>query len=85
MVAFPFLPPSGPEQQRCDLFFNGNLVFTAPFTEPGVLRASIPKDVWNESQIAELELRLPDAVLQANGQRGSRALALVKLETSSSP
>lgn len=84
LIARPALRDGVTALQHCDLFFNGNLIFTSPFTEPGVLRATIPAHVWNEVQIAEIQLHLPDALPPTPGSAEQPGLALVRLETSRS-
>jgi hypothetical protein len=80
IVAYPFAPetPAGP--QPCKLFFNDQLVFSAPFVGPGVARVSIPAEMWNRRPINTLSLVLPDVPPLANGQTG-RGLAIRWLRT----
>lgn len=61
IVAEPFLPPGQPAIQPTELRFNGVLLFSAPFAEPGVLRARILRDIWNSQPIAHLHLHMPYA------------------------
>lgn len=62
IVAEPYTTGSGkPAHQRCQLLFNGQLIFDAPFTEPGVIRAAILKEMWNARPFAVIQLLLPDA------------------------
>jgi hypothetical protein len=61
IVAHPYADAGAPSPQRCQVLLNGQQVFNSPFTEPGVIRAIIPKEEWNRLPIALLQLRLPDA------------------------
>jgi hypothetical protein len=61
MVAEPFLGAGNQRVQPTELRFNGNLVFSSPFTEPGVLRVRIPKEMWNSLPIATVRLTMPNA------------------------
>ena len=61
IVATPFLPSNRIELQPTELRYNGHLLFSAPFSEPGVLRVRIPKDLWNEYPVAALHLHFPKA------------------------
>lgn len=61
IVAEPFLPKGKIEMQPTELRFNGQLLFSAPFTEPGVLRVRILRELWNQYPIASLHLHLPNA------------------------
>ena len=61
IVAEPFLPKGKIEMQPTELRFNGQLLFSAPFTEPGVLRVRILREIWNQYPIASLHLHLPNA------------------------
>lgn len=59
--ATPFLPSNRIELQPTELRYNGHLLFSAPFSEPGVLRVRIPKELWNEHPVAALHLHFPKA------------------------
>jgi hypothetical protein len=62
IVALPYTTgPGKPPNQRCQLLFNGELIFEAPFTEPGVIRALVSKALWNARPFAVIQLVLPDA------------------------
>lgn len=61
MIAEPFLAPGNQKIQPTELRFNGHLVFSAPFTEPGVLRARISPEIWNQNKVATIHLTLPNA------------------------
>jgi len=61
IFAAPFLPSKRIEIQPTELRFNGRLLFSAPFTEPGVLRVRIPKEIWNQYPVAALHLHFPNA------------------------
>jgi len=62
IVAQPYTDGTGkPPHQRCQLLFNGQLIFDSPFTEPGVIRALVSREVWNAHPFAIIQLRLPDA------------------------
>ncbi|PTY04651.1 hypothetical protein DB347_18230 [Opitutaceae bacterium EW11] len=61
IIAIPYFAPGQPHIQPSELRFNGELVFAAPFTEPGVLRARVPKELWNSRPEAIVHLSLPNA------------------------
>jgi hypothetical protein len=61
LTAYPFLLDERVSLQPTELWFNDHLVFSAPFIEPGVLRALIPAEFWNERPIATIRLHLPNA------------------------
>lgn len=62
VVAQPYTTGTGnPPKLRCSLLFNGRLIFDAPFQGPGVIRAVVPKDVWNARRFGVIQLLLPDA------------------------
>lgn len=61
IIAQPFLVAGDIPSQQTELYFNDTLVFAAPFTEPGVLRARIRLDMWNARPVATLRLHFPDA------------------------
>lgn len=62
IVAHPYTTAAGQApNQRCRLSFNGQLIFESPFTEPGVIRVTVPKHLWNATPIATLRFDLPDA------------------------
>lgn len=62
IVALPYTTgPGKPPHQRCQLLFNGHLIFDSPFTEPGVIRAVVSKAMWNMRPFAIIQLVLPDA------------------------
>ena len=61
VVAQPYAETGRPTTQRCQVLFNGRQIFDAPFMEPGVIRAIIPRDEWNRLPLAQLQLQLPDA------------------------
>lgn len=63
--ADPFVGAGNKRIQPTELRFNGVLVFSAPFTEPGVLRAGIPADMWNSRPVATIQLTLPNALSPA--------------------
>jgi hypothetical protein len=48
-------------EQPVEVSVDGVTVSTAQFTKPGVLRALIPKDLWNRNPTALLYLHLPNA------------------------
>jgi hypothetical protein len=85
IAAEPFFAPGQPHIQPCELRFNGELVFAAPFTEPGVLRARILKEQWNKLPVAIVHLTLPDAQSMADlgisGDPRRLGLAVKKLTT----
>ncbi|MBI5426169.1 MAG: hypothetical protein HZA32_19015 [Opitutae bacterium] len=62
VVALPYTTGSGKApHQRCQLLFNGQLIFDSPFTEPGVIRAVVGKAMWNARPFGVIQLVLPDA------------------------
>lgn len=61
IIAEPFLPKGKIDMQPTELRFNGQLLFSAPFTEPGVLRVRILREIWNQHPVASLHLHLPNA------------------------
>lgn len=61
IIATPFLPGKRIEMQPTELRFNGRLLFSSPFTEPGVLRVRIPREIWNQHPVAALHLHFPNA------------------------
>lgn len=62
VVALPYTTgPGKPPHQRCQLLFNGQLIFDSPFTEPGVIRAVVTKAMWNARPFGVIQLALPDA------------------------
>jgi hypothetical protein len=73
IVALPFAERGKPGVQRCQLYFNGRLMFDSPFTEPGVIRVMVPREIWNEQPVAIIRLDLPDAKTEA-GQSAGLAL-----------
>ena len=85
MVATPFLPGKRIELQPTELRFNGQLMFSAPFTEPGVLRARIPRDIWNQHPVVALHLHFPNAKAPSqvgvSGDVRILALAVKRLTT----
>jgi hypothetical protein len=69
IVALPYADKGPPPMQRCQVLLNGRQVFNSPFTEPGVVRAIIPRDEWNQHPLAFLQIHLPDAsVFNLSGQ-----------------
>lgn len=52
-----------------ELWFNDSLVFTGFFSEPGVLRARIFREHWNQAPVAQIRLRFPNT-----GNDGPRLL-----------
>jgi hypothetical protein len=87
--AEPFLGAGKQKVQPTELRFNGHLVFSAPFTEPGVLRARIPKEVWNSAPVATVHLTMPNALSPAemglSGDVRRLGLSVKKLITLESP
>ena len=85
LFAAPFLPSKRIVIQPTELRFNGVLLFSAPFTEPGVLRVRIPKDMWNQHPIAALHLHFPNAKapwqVGVSGDVRILALAVKRLTT----
>jgi hypothetical protein len=85
IVAAPFLPSNRIELQPTELRYNGHLLFSAPFTEPGVLRVRIPKELWNEHPVAALHLHFPKArapwQVGVSGDVRILALAVKRLTT----
>lgn len=61
IIAEPYLPKGYISKQPCELSFNGDLLFSAPFTEPGVLRVRITAEQWNRHPVALIRLHLPNA------------------------
>lgn len=60
LIAEPHAPTgSKAAPLATELWFNGTLVFTGFFFEPGVLRARILVEQWNQRPITDLELRFP--------------------------
>lgn len=88
MIAEPFVGPGNQRIQPTELWFNGHLVFSAPFTEPGILRAAIPKDMWNERPVATIHLGIPRAQSPAemgiSGDVRKLGLSVKKLTTRAS-
>jgi len=61
ITADPFVSRHRVEVQRGELWFNGVLVGQAALQAPGVLRARIPRELWNRKPVALVYLHLPDA------------------------
>lgn len=61
LEARPFTHPRGPRQQRLELRFNGELLWTGAFTEQAEIEVQIPRELWNAQTTAHLWLHLPDA------------------------
>ncbi len=59
LVAFPRFASDAEKILPVELWFNEHLVFTSPFIGPGVLRARILREFWNEKPTARIKLRLP--------------------------
>jgi hypothetical protein len=61
LVAYPRFPSYAQKDTPLpvELWFNEHLVFSSPFVGPGVLRARIPRQLWNEKPVGQLRLRLP--------------------------
>jgi hypothetical protein len=85
IVAEPFVPEGKIELQPTELRFNGKLLFSAPFTGPGVLRVRIFKEEWNRQKVAHLHLHFPNATspsqLGLSGDLRMLGLAVKSLTT----
>jgi hypothetical protein len=85
VVAVPYLVPDRIDLQPTELWYNDHRVFSAPFTGPGVLRADIPPEIWNEKPIAFLRLHVPNANAPAemgvSGDPRHLALSLEEITT----
>lgn len=70
IVARPIFPANQETRPLLtELRFNHTLIFSGFFTEPGVLRARIFREHWNQHPVADLNLRFPD-----NPEDGPRLL-----------
>jgi len=71
--------------QPTELRFNGQLLFSSPFTEIGVLRVRIPKELWNKYPVASIHLFFPNAKapwqVGVSGDVRILALAIRRLTT----
>jgi len=75
--ATPFLLRGVVDKQPTSLRFNGTLVFSAPFTGPGILRTRILREAWNQYPIATIQLHLPNAHLIEQSGVNARPYGLV--------
>lgn len=84
LIAVPRLPgASEPPPLLTELWFNDNLVFTGFFAGPGVLRARILSEHWNQQPRGRFLLRFPD-----NPDNGPKLLLKtlnIRAETSPRP
>ena len=71
IVAQPYSPAGMPKMQRCELYFNDQILFQSPFVGPGVLRVLIPLEIWNRRPVGMLRLQLPDATSTKAGTPAS--------------
>jgi MFS family permease len=87
--AYPFLVRGQIPLQPTEMYFNEHLLFSSPFTEPGVLRVHVPVHLWNARPVATIRLHLSNANAPAElglwGDTRHLALALQELTTERPP
>jgi hypothetical protein len=74
--ATPYLAKGTVDMQPTQLRINGELVFAAPFTEPGVLRARIRREKWNQFPVATIQLHLPKTQYLPSGANTEQGYGL---------